>query len=38
MKIELQKIKIGDVVKNYVDNDEEGITGYNNLMARGGRE
>jgi Protein of unknown function DUF262/HNH endonuclease len=32
MKIELQKIKIGDVVKNYVDNDEEGITGYNNLL------
>jgi hypothetical protein len=28
MKIELKKIKIGEVVKNYVDNLEGGVVGY----------
>jgi hypothetical protein len=28
MKIELQEITIGDVARNYVDNDEEGVLGY----------
>ena len=32
MKIQLQNIKIADLVKNYTDNQEEGIRGYNNLL------
>jgi hypothetical protein len=32
MKIELQRIPIREVVKNYTDNLEEGITGYDNRL------
>lgn len=32
MKIELNEIKIKDVIKNYVDSAEEGVVGYNGLL------
>jgi len=32
MKIELNEITIRDVVENYVDNDEEGVLGYNGRL------
>src|SRR5579864_5460980 len=32
MIIELKQILVRDVVKNYVDNEEEGVTGYNGKL------
>jgi len=32
MKIELQEIKIKDLVKNYVNNDEDGVTGFDGKL------
>ena len=32
MKIELQHIKVKDVVENYANNDEEGVIGYNGRL------
>jgi len=32
MKIELHKIRVSDVAKNYVDNEEEGVIGYNGKL------
>jgi hypothetical protein len=32
MKIELKQIKVRDIVKNYIDNNEEGIFGYNGKL------
>ena len=32
MKIELQHIKVRDVVENYTNNDEEGVVGYNGRL------
>ncbi len=32
MKIELKEVKIRDLVENYVNNDEEGVTGYNGKL------
>jgi uncharacterized protein with ParB-like and HNH nuclease domain len=32
MKIELREISIGKVTENYVDNEEEGVIGYNGLL------
>jgi len=32
MKIELKEIAIREVVENYVDNAEEGVTGYNGML------
>lgn len=32
MKIELQKITVGDVAEKYVDNAEEGVVGYNGRL------
>ena len=32
MKIELQKIKIGELVKGYVDNDEAGVRGFDGKL------
>lgn len=32
MKIELKEIKIKDLVKGYVNNEEEGVIGYNGLL------
>lgn len=32
MKIELQEIKIREIVENYTDNQEDGVVGYNRLL------
>ena len=32
MKIELKEVKIKDLVENYINNDEEGVTGYNGKL------
>lgn len=32
MKIELQEVKIKDLVKNYVNNDEDGVTGFDGKL------
>lgn len=32
MKIELKEVKIKDLVENYANNDEEGVTGYNGKL------
>lgn len=32
MKIELQKITVGDIAKGYVDNEEEGVRGYDGKL------
>ena len=32
MKIELQEITIRDIAENYVDNNEEGVIGYNGKL------
>ena len=32
MKIELNKIPIRDLYKGYVNNDEEGVVGYNGIL------
>lgn len=32
MKIELKEVKVRDLVENYINNDEEGVTGYNGLL------
>ena len=32
MKIELKEVTIRDVVKGYIDNDEEGVFGYDGKL------
>ena len=32
MKIELKEVKVRDLVENYINNDEDGVTGYNGLL------
>jgi len=32
MKIELHEIPVKDVVVNYINNDEEGVIGFNGLL------
>lgn len=32
MKIELKEVKVRDLVEKYINNDEDGVTGYNGLL------
>lgn len=32
MKIELKEVKVRDLVENYINNDEDGVTGYKGLL------
>ena len=32
MKIELKEVKVRDLVESYINNDEDGVTGYNGLL------
>lgn len=32
MKIELKRVSVGDVAKNYLDNDEDGVVGYDGKL------